>query len=50
MRYLLLCILSPVLILAQSLENVEIFDISDMTGSQIYYASHIKVEAMKDSK
>lgn len=50
MRYLLLCIFSPVLILAQSLENVEIFDISDMTGSQIYYASHIKVEAMKDSK
>ena len=50
MRHLLLWIFSPVLILAQSLENVEIFDISDMTGSQIYYASHIKVEAMKDSK
>ena len=50
MRNLLLCIFSPVLVLAQSLENVEIYDISEMSGSQVYYASHIKVEAMKDSK
>lgn len=50
MRYLQLFLLSPVLLLAQSVENLEIFEISDMVGSQVYYASHIKVEGMKDSK
>ena len=50
MRNVLFFVLSPVIALAQSLENVEIYEISDMVGVQVYYASHIKVEGMKDSK
>jgi hypothetical protein len=50
MRNLLFLVLTPVISLAQSLEGIEVYEISDMVGAQVYYASHIKLEAMKDSK
>lgn len=34
----------------QQQEVLEIYEVTELTGAQIYYASHMKLEALKDSK
>ena len=34
---------------SQAVQSVEVYEISQLKGQQIYYASHIKSEHMKDS-
>ena len=34
----------------QQAKVLEIYELSELTGTQIYYASHMKPEALKDSK
>ncbi len=48
-RLLLLAAL-PCSALAASADVTAVYEISELKGTQIYYASHIKAEAMKDSK
>lgn len=50
MRILVLLALASAPVFAQTLQKAEIYEISEMTGQQIYYASHLKPEALKDSK
>lgn len=35
---------------AEALQKVEVYEIGELTGQQVYYASHIKPEALKDPK
>jgi hypothetical protein len=35
--------------IAQTVQGVEVYEISEVKGQQVYYASHIKSEHMKDS-
>lgn len=46
----LMLVFGPLLLLGQSVENVVVYELSAMRGSQVYYASHIKPEAMRDPK
>ncbi len=50
MRNLLILVFAAVHVFAQTLQKAEVYEISEMTGQQIYYASHLKPEALKDSK
>jgi hypothetical protein len=42
--------LSPCAAYAASADITAVYELSEMRGQQIYYASHIKPEAMRDSK
>jgi len=50
MRNLIVLALASAQVFAQTLQKAEVYEISEMTGQQIYYASHLKPEALKDSK
>lgn len=47
--FLLSCLV-PCLVHAASADITAVYEISELRGSQIYYASHIKPEAMSDPK
>lgn len=50
MRNLLFCVLSAFPLLGQTIQRYEVYELSQMTGQQVVYASHIKPEALKDPK
>lgn len=50
MRNLLIFIFAAAQVFAQTIQKAEVYEISEMTGQQIYYASHLKPAALKDSK
>ncbi len=45
-----LLVVSPCSVFAASADITAVYEISELRGSQIYYASHIKPEAMSDTK
>jgi hypothetical protein len=53
MKHILLTIITTLfasICSAQTVQGVEVYEISAMRGQQIYYASHIKAEHMKSAK
>jgi hypothetical protein len=49
MKYLLLLFV-PMALLAQKVQSVTVYELSEMSGQQVYYASHIKVESIKATR
>jgi hypothetical protein len=45
-----LLLLLPAALVARSADITAVYELSEMRGSQTYYASHIKPEGLKDSK
>ncbi len=37
----------PMALLAQKVQSVTVYELSELTGSQVYFASHIKQESLK---
>ncbi len=48
-RFLLL-LLVPFFLRAQTVESMSVYELSELTGSQVYFASHFKPEALRDPK
>lgn len=47
---LLLLLLVPFFLRAQTVESMSVYELSELTGSQVYFASHFKPEALRDPK
>ena len=50
MKYFIVLLLLPVTLLAQKVQSVTVYELSELTGSQVYFASHIKPESLKSVK
>ncbi len=48
-RFLLL-LLVPFFLRAQTVESISVYELSELTGSQVYFASHFKPESLRDPK
>lgn len=40
----------PLTLVAQKVQSVAVYELSELTGSQVYFASHIKPESLKATK
>jgi hypothetical protein len=49
LRFILI-LMFPMFLRAQSVESVSVYELSDLIGSQVYFASHFKPEALRDPK
>ena len=47
MKYFMVLLLLPVALVAQKVQSVSVYELSEMTGQQVYFASHIKAESLK---
>ncbi len=47
---ILLLLLSPLGLLAQTVEGVTVYELSELSGAQVYFASHFKEESLRDPK
>ena len=50
MKYFIVLFLLPVALMAQEVQSVTVFELSELTGSQVYFASHIKPESLMSTK
>lgn len=50
LSFFILITFLPCLCFAQTLQGIEVYEISALKGQQIYYASHIKASHIKSSK
>lgn len=50
MKKLFLIFLTPLTLGAQKVQNISVYELSELNGSQIYYASHVKPESLKATK
>ncbi len=50
MKYFLSLLFLPVALIAQKVQSVVVYELSEMTGQQVYFASHIKSDSLKETK
>jgi hypothetical protein len=50
MKQFIVLLLLPVTLVAQKVQNTTVYELSEMSGQQVYFAGHIKAESMKATR